>query len=155
MEKIKAKSIINNEYWILQKDNTKIGQITVRPDSKIEVRIHGNHAGQFESVDDLKKSDIFEFTELPNPRAQSNNTVHGFPAEGQVFNAVWDVQHGLPLYTQDEDSKSWFAAGYYKISISGNWVVKFCPKLITLQRNPYDGPFKVDPSLTQFNKIFE
>jgi hypothetical protein len=68
---------------------------------------------------------------------------------------VWNVQYKLPLYTKTNDSKSWFAAGYYRVSISGTWIVQYCPKLITLQRNKFEGPYNEDPGINQFNEMFE
>lgn len=155
MEKIRAKSIIKNKFWILQKDNIKIGQVKVKSDTNVEVRINGNHAVRFYSLAEMRDSGMFEFTELPKPKATVTDDAHGYPTNGLAFNAVWNVQFGLPLYTQTENSKSWYAAGYYKVSINGTWIVQFCPKLITLQRNEYNGPHKENPGVNQFNRMFE
>jgi len=103
----------------------------------------------------MKASGMFEFTELPKPKATISEDVHSFPTEGLAYNAVWNVKYKLPLYTQTGDSKSWFAAGFYKVNIASTWIVQYCPKLITLQRNGYEGPFKTNPGLTQFNRMFE
>ena len=155
IQKIRAKSIVKDEYWILQKNNIKVGQIKALSNNKIEVQIHGNKAGTFDSLEEMKNSGMFEFVEMPRINNEPTNEVHGYQADGIAYNAVWNVQYSLPLYTQTDDSKSWFAAGYYKININGTWIVKFCPKLITLQRNEYKGPFKEQPGLTTFGKIFE
>jgi len=155
LQKIRAKSVVKDKFWILQQNNIKIGQVKAKSDTEIEVKIHGNTARRFTSLADMRASGLFEFTELPKPKATISNNVHGFPTDGLAYNAVWNVQYSLPLYTQTGDSKSWFAAGYYKINISGTWIVQYCPKLITLQRNGYEGPFKADPGLNQFNSIFE
>ena len=155
IQKIRAKSIVEDEFWILQKNNIKIGQIKALSDNEIEVKIHGVTAEKFSTIDDVKKSGLFEFTELPKAKSEPTKDVQGYPSNGLAYNAVWNVRYGLPLYTQTEDSKSWFAAGYYKINISGTWIVKFCPKLITLQRNEYKGPFKSKPNTNHFNEMFE
>ena len=70
------------------------------------------------------------------------NLVHGYPAHGRVFNAIWDVPHKLPLFTKTRKSKSWFAAGWYRVCKNKNWRIIQDPKLITLERYPYKGPYK-------------
>lgn len=155
IQKIRAKSVVKDKLWILQQNNIKIGQVKAKSDTNIEVMIHGNTTARFTSLADMKESGLFEFTELPKPSATISENVEGFPTEGLAYNAVWNVKYKLPLYTQDADSKSWFAAGYYKVNICSTWIVQYCPKLITLQRNEFKGPFKTNPDLNQFNKIFE
>lgn len=154
LQKIRAKSVVKNKFWILEQNNIKVGQAKQTNDD-IEVKIHGVVAQRYSSVRAMKDSGLFEFTELPKPAATVSEDVHGYPTDELAYNAVWNVQYGLPLYSQTADSKSWFAAGYYKVNIAGTWIVQFCPKLITLQRNEYEGPFKTDPGLNQFNEMFE
>jgi len=155
LQKIRAKSVVKDKFWILQQNNIKIGQVKAKSATNIEVIIHGNTMSRFTSLADMKASGLFEFTELPKPKASISEDVHGFPADGLAYNAVWNVKYKLPLYTQTDDSKSWFAAGFYKVNIGGTWIVQYCPKLITLQRNEFDGPFNTNPSLNQFDSIFE
>ena len=52
-------------------------------------------------------------------------------------------------YTQDylsiqkkRKSRSWYAAGYYMLTIGRKSKVVFCPKLILLERYGYFGPVK-------------
>jgi hypothetical protein len=52
------------------------------------------------------------------------------------------------MYTKTRKSKSWFAAGWYSIKRGRNWKVVQDPKLITLQRYPYQGPFKTQQEVT-------
>ncbi len=154
IQKIRAKSVVKNKFWILQQNNNKVGQAK-KNNNVIEVKINGNSAGKYTSMSAMKESGLFEFVELPKPAATVSEDVLGYKTDRAAFNAVWNVKYKLPLYTQASDSKSWFAAGYYKVNINGTWIVQFCPKLITLQRNEYDGPFYTTPGLNQFNDMFE
>ena len=72
------------------------------------------------------------------------NEVHGYPTSVSPFNSMYDIKKKLPLFTKSEDSKSLYCAGYYVIKFDKGWVKSFCPKLITLQRYEYHGPFKTD-----------
>ena len=44
-------------------------------------------------------------------------------------------------------SKSLYCAGYYIIKFRKGWVKSFCPKLITLERYQYQGPFKTETEM--------
>ena len=68
-------------------------------------------------------------------------TVHGYPTREQAYNAIYDVKHQVPLWTREPRSKSWYAAGWYQVRQGRSWQVEFCPKLITLQRYAYRGPY--------------
>jgi len=154
LQKIRAKSVVKNKFWILQQNNVKVGQAK-EVNKDIEVTIHGVAVGKYKSLSEMKKTGLFEFIELEKLDGTNLLDVHGYPACSTAHNAVWNARYRLPLYTQDVDSKSWYAAGYYKIKVGNTWVVQYCPKLIALQRSNYKGPFKTDPGLLQFNKIFE
>ena len=57
---------------------------------------------------------------------------------------MYDVKSKLPLFTKSEKSKSLYCAGYYTIRFEKGWVKSFCPKLITVERYEYRGPFKTE-----------
>jgi hypothetical protein len=67
--------------------------------------------------------------------------VYDYPAAGRVHNPMWDVPQRLPVYTKTAKSKSWFAAGWYNVRKGRHWHTVLAPKLIVLQRYPYQGPF--------------
>ena len=54
----------------------------------------------------------------------------------------FNVKNKLPLFTKSRKSKSLYCAGFYCIEFEKGWVKSFCPKLITLERYRYQGPFK-------------
>ena len=62
---------------------------------------------------------------------------------------MYDIKKKLPLFTKSDASKSVYCAGYYAIHFEKGWVKSFCPKLITIQRYEYKGPFKTDLELRQ------
>jgi hypothetical protein len=57
---------------------------------------------------------------------------------------MYDVRRKIPLFTKSEKSKSVYCAGYYVVKFDKGWVKSFCPKLITLERNDFKGPFKTE-----------
>jgi hypothetical protein len=82
----------------------------------------------------------FEPAETATP--QPANRVYGHEVMGEVFNPLWDVKHRLPLFTREQKSKSWFAAGWYRVKQHRKWRVVQHPKLIVLERYAYQGPFQ-------------
>lgn len=135
-----AKPVRDKEFWILQQDNEKIGNVEAT-NGGYQVCIN-NNVKPYKSLRVLKKQTGIQFEDAVRRTASVTAfSVHGFPAAGVAYNAVWDVAHKLPLYTKTKKSKSWYAAGYYAINQNRGWQVMRDPKLITLKRYPYRGPF--------------
>jgi hypothetical protein len=135
---IEAKPVIPNRYWILKQDNRKVGQIEA-DDSGVTVKIQNRVAG-YKTIRMASREANIEFTKLSSAKPVTNQ-VHGFDVTGRVYNPVWDVKHRLPLFTRDTKSKSWYAAGWYMVKQHRAWKAVQHPKLITLQRYSYQGPF--------------
>jgi hypothetical protein len=135
---IEAKPVIPNRYWILKQDNRKVGQIEA-DDSGVTVKIQNRVAG-YKTIRMASREANIEFTKLSSSKPVANQ-VHGFEVTGRVYNPVWDVKHRLPLFTRDTKSKSWYAAGWYMVKQHRAWKAVQNPKLITLQRYQYQGPF--------------
>jgi hypothetical protein len=83
----------------------------------------------------------FEISPKVEKRTEPCYLVHGYPSQGRAYNPVWDVIQKLPIYTKTKKSKSWFSAGWYRVKKGRNWATVQDPKLIVLQRYPYQGPF--------------
>ena len=77
----------------------------------------------------------------PKPTAKTTD-VYGYPTNHTAYNQIWNVQHKLPLYTKTAKSSSYHCAGYYIIKFDKIWCKSSSPKLITLQRYQFLGPFK-------------
>ena len=137
---IVAKPVVDKQFWILQKDNEKIGNVEAC-NGGYQVRIQ-NDVTQFKTIRMAAQRANIHFENSIKTKSSVANSVHGFPATGRVYNPVWDVPHQLPLYTKTKKSKSWFAAGWYAVKRGRNWRVVQDPKLITLERYPYHGPFR-------------
>lgn len=138
---IVAKPVIPDRYWILKQDDQKIGNIEVDPHGVFQVKIN-NQIQNFKTVRNIKQRVDIDFESIPKFQpAVDLNQVHGYPTNTRPYNAIYDVKHRLPLWTQDPRSKSRYAAGWYRVRHGRTWTVCFCPKLITLERYQYQGPF--------------
>jgi hypothetical protein len=141
-----AKVIADKQFWILQEDDRKVGNIEAW-NGGYQVRIN-NQVKQFKTIKLAAKESNIVFANKEPLSKPDNTTVHGYPVTGRCYNPVWDVVHHLPIYTKTAKSKSWFAAGWYSIKRGRNWKIIQDPKLIALQRYPYQGPFKTKEQVT-------
>lgn len=137
---IKAKPVVPNQYWILQEHNHKVGNIQA-DSGGYTMSLHGEKT-RFENLNILTNRIPVTFENPAQSTKKSEvNQVNGYPTTEVPYNAMFDVRYQLPLWTQNEHSKSWFAAGWYQVKQHRNWTVMQCPKLIVLQRYEYKGPF--------------
>jgi len=136
-----AKPVIDKQFWILQENDRKIGNIEAC-NGGYQVKIN-NQVAQFRTIKLAAKYINIEF-EAPVKKIKSkihSDHVHGYPVSGRMHNPMWDVPQQLPVYTKSVKSKSWFAAGWYNVRRGRHWRTVQCPKLIVLQRYAYQGPF--------------
>lgn len=139
---IEAKPVIQDRYWILRKDDRKVGNIQAQ-DSGYQVTLMGHQV----VVPDLKvltDALAIDFRGMPQVAANTEprSDVHGYATTAPAYNAMWNVQHQLPLWTRDANSRSWMTAGWYAVRQHRRWRIINCPKLILLQRYEYRGPFQ-------------
>ena len=137
-----AKPVIDKQFWILQEDNRKVGNVEAC-DGGYQIKINDQVIAQYKTIKMIERKAHVLFEAAPKRVRPSliPTQVHGYPAAGRVYNPVWDVQKKLPLYTKTNKSKSWFAAGWYRVKKGRNWSVTQGPKLILLQRYSHSGPY--------------
>ncbi len=151
MTEIHAKPIIDNKFWIVEKDGEKFA--TLRKDeenrfvlsNELGVQIYKDKS----SITKQFGKDFFVAKIIKEADNAEPNEVHGYSSSAKPHNAMFDIKRKLPLFTKSEDSKSHYCAGYYIIKFDKGWVKSFCPKLITLQRYEYQGPFKTELEMKQ------
>ena len=151
MTDLHAKPIIENKFWIVEKDGEKFATLRKNEDNRF---VLSNEEGI--KIYDTKESltrqfgkDFFVAKIVKEADDALPNEVHGYATSVAPHNAMFDIQRKLPLFTKSSDSKSLYCAGYYVIRFEKGWVKSFCPKLITLQRYEYNGPFKTEIEMKQ------
>lgn len=151
MSDLHAKPIIDNKFWIVEKGGEKIATLRKSEDNRF---VMSNESGVkiYQNKKDLTKEfgkDFFVAKIVKEADDSQPNEVHGYSTSAQPHNSMFDIKRKLPLFTKSLDSKSLYCAGYYVIKFDKGWVKSFCPKLITLQRYPYKGPFKTELEMKQ------
>ena len=139
-----AKEILKDKFWIVEEKGEKVGTLTKQDDGFLLSK-NGN-VTMFPTIKDLSKTfgKNFLIAKIYNEDKTEDKSVHGFPTRTYPYNSMFDIQRKLPLFTKSEKSKSIYCAGYYLIKFNVTWLKSFCPKLITIERNQYIGPFKTE-----------
>jgi hypothetical protein len=143
-----AKQVVKNKCWIVEDDGKKIATILSGPTGVTLVQ-----DGQRERFSSLKllseRYNIIVDKTKPVKAIKETHDVYGYPCEHKANNILWDLQHKLPIFTKGNKSKSFFCAGYYIVQFNNGWVKSYCPKLITLNRYPYQGPYKTQEEMQE------
>jgi hypothetical protein len=147
MTEIHAKPVVDGKFWIVEQDENKVGVLKLTEQkkfvfsSKDTITVFDNKKKLFEAFGNnffvAKKKKEEEVIDV-------DRDVHGYLTSSVPYNPMYDVKNHLPLFTKSNKSKSVYCAGYYIIKFDKGWVKSFCPKLITIERYQYEGPFKTE-----------
>lgn len=140
-----AKEILKDKFWIIEEKGVRVGTL-----SKDEDKYIFSKKGEISFYKDERqltktfgKNFLTAKITVPEEKTTERD-VQGYPTRCQPYNGMFDISRKLPLFTKSEKSKSVYCAGYYLIKFNVNWLKSFCPKLITIERNEYLGPFKTE-----------
>jgi hypothetical protein len=147
-----AKVVIPNKSWIVEDDGIKLGTINkekkgfsfYRQGSKIDIKDLKEIEMRFgvalfeEGLSKIQKTSVKKSPDL---------SVYDYPTASRPHNPVYNMVKKLPIYAKSGKSKSLYCAGYYAIQFRKGWVKSFCPKLITLERYAYQGPYKTETEM--------
>lgn len=146
-----AKNILPEKFWIIEDvEKTKLGTIQVDK-TRVKVIINGDHYEYSDFDAALQTHDIYPSNEPIEEKIEPKNefNVNGYPTKDQPFNEVYDAKLGLPMYTKTEKSKCFYSAGYYIIRFDFAWAQAYCPKVITLKRNEFRGPYRTQMEMKE------
>jgi hypothetical protein len=146
-----AKVLIPDREWIIKDGNDKIASI-----SKVKkgyLVLHKGVSIPFKDLSEIKSAIGIAFFEesIKNKKREevAPYSIYGFPCKSKPYEPLYNVQKKLPLYTKRAKSKSQHCAGHYIIKFRKGWVKSFSPKLITLERYPFQGPWKTEEESRQ------
>ena len=149
MTELIAKPVLKDKYWIVESHGDKVGTIQATEDGSV-VYVHDLQREKFASIKLLSKTkNLMVVKPVTKKRTQSTNEVYGFPAICKPYNLLWNVKNKLPVFTKTKKSKSYFCAGYYLVKLKDTWDINYCPKLITINRYQFVGPFKNKDEVNQ------
>ena len=149
-----AKVLVPNKIWIVEDGGKKLGTLNkekkgfsfYRRGQKIDLASKEDVKNQF--GDDVTK-EVEKVVKLSKIKTVTENNVYEFSCSSKPHNPVYNIKKKLPIYSKSGKSKSLYCAGYYIIQFRKGWVKSFCPKLITLERYTFKGPFKTEEDMKQ------
>jgi len=144
-----AKVLIPNKSWLLEDNGLKIG--TLNKERSSYSIIKNGQKIPVGTAKDVKEKLGITFTEsLKTVKTEVKEfSVYDFPCGSKPYGSVYNIRKKLPIYAKSSKSKSQYCAGHYVIKFRKGWVKSFCPKLITLERYPFHGPFKTELEMKQ------
>lgn len=151
MTEIHAKPVVDGKFWIVEENENKVGVLKLTEQkkfvfsSKDTITVFENKKKLFEAFG----SNFFVIKKKVTTIDDLDREVHGYPSSSKPYNPMYDVKKHLPLFTKSNKSKSVYCAGYYIIKFDKGWVKSFCPKLITVERYQYEGPFRTELEMKQ------
>ncbi len=138
---VTAKEIIKDKFWIVENNGEKIATLSLNDnkymfsDSK-GTKFYNDEQNLTKEIGTPISWSKLSITEIPKFE------IYNYPTSCAPHNILYDVKKSLPLFTKSIKSKSLYCAGYYIIHFDKGWVKSFCPKLMTIERYQYQGPFK-------------
>lgn len=140
-----AKVLIPNKEWLIRSEVGKIASVIKQ--KKGYLVFQKGKTLPFKDLEEVNDKLGVSITEdkTKKPTLEStpiNYNIYDYPCSSRPYQPVYDVKKKLPLYAKSDKSKSRYCAGYYTIKFRKGWVKSYCPKLITLDRYPFHGPFK-------------
>lgn len=127
--------VIPDKLWIVTDKQQKVGTLRVAPSGYefYDERTHKKTILQSLQAFESKDSQDYESDDL---------IVNGYPSKHYPYPATHDV---LPVYRRSKTGKSIHAAGYYVVKFDGmGWQWAFSPKLDTLEKYSFKGPFMTE-----------
>jgi hypothetical protein len=139
-----AKPILKNKFWIVEdQGSNKIATIQAVDDGSFVYVEPEKERKRYPSIKLLSRDHniVFDKNKKIKPETIIEHEIYGYPISQKGYNVYWDVKNKFAVFTKNNKSKSFFCAGFYIIKFNNGWVKSFCPKLITLNRYEYKGPF--------------
>ena len=146
-----AKPVLKGKFWIVEDGGVRIGTLCRDEEDHKYMYTCNSGTSFFDNERQLKNS-LGNIVWGGNAQVSVNEAekeVHGYPASVVPHNTMYDVKRKLPLFTKSSKSKSLYAAGYFIVQFEKGWVRSFCPKLATLEKYEFKGPYKTDLEMRQ------
>ncbi|WPK38801.1 hypothetical protein Cassandra_0125 [Pseudomonas phage Cassandra] len=140
---MKLKSLTETSWIVLDNQGDKVGILT-RTKEKLNLMTPGGSM-LFDTQDD---ANTFFGEDIFSNIVYVSKTEEVFELDGWPVSTANPVKaqsvNNLPCYTKTEGGKSIHCAGYYSIKFPGSYINSFCPKLSTLEKYEFSGPFKTE-----------
>jgi hypothetical protein len=149
------KTVKPNTSWVItdEKDISKLGSIVKEQGDKYLLKYQGFNRS-ISKEDLIMRFGTQMFVVPEGKQFISNHFVYDYPVDVEKpFNKMYYVKKKVPIYTKEKKSKSFYCAGHYLV-YKKTWSILFCPKLITLEKYKFNGPFETIYEANAFKKRY-
>jgi len=150
-----AKVLVPNKEWIIRQDNSKVGSVAKAKRGYLFIK--NGKSLFFKNVEEINNKFGVDINEAKvvkiTPSDPQDYKIYDYPCSSKPFEPVYNIKKRLPLFAKSSKSRSQYCAGYYVIKFTKGWVKSFCPKLITLERYPFHGPYKTEVEMKKMLNI--
>ena len=150
-----ATPVLKNKFWIVEEQGKKIATIQAIEGGGFSYVRGPEYRERFPALKDIVVKYNVSISDVNQETYNGDGTLYGYPVtDGKIFNASYNALTKMPVYSKPTASKSQYCAGFYCIELDEDqWISHFCPKLITVRRYPYMGPFKTENEMLEAWKI--
>jgi len=155
-----AKPIIDGKSWVITNGNDRIGAITLNKDSTVVLKLKSNKEESFIDIAELSKKYQINFE--PNIKQQTTPTlnvwqdesgnyyINQLPVASKPYNIVVDAKTKNILFTKEENSVTYYCAGWFRIKSKSKSKIVNSPRLLTLRRKTVLGPYSTYDQAARF-----
>ena len=151
---------ISEDAWIVNDDTKRVGILhkTIQDQYTYLDRTETiQFADQEEVTTFFRNQFVFDEETVMDVTVPATFYIKGYPVDYPspvpVEPSDEDYMEEIPLFAKTENSKVYYAAGWYAINFEKGWKHGNCPKLSTLITYGYEGPFKTKLELKQRLKV--
>lgn len=151
---MKLKSLTDTSWMLLDDKSERVGVLTKSTSSFILTTPGGKTTFADEKeINSFFMEDIFTKVEA-NVKVEENFMLDAWPvSSGNPIKIK--SENSLPCYVKKEGSKAVHCAGYYCLKFPGGWITSFCPRLSTVEKYEYAGPFKTEIEARSHTSLFK
>jgi hypothetical protein len=142
IEQLTATPVIKDKFWVVESQGRQVGSIQAKDDGGFAY-VHNQTREYFPTIRAIKRQYNIRVLTAHNKKktASKHKEIYGYPCHKTPYSEVFDVRRQLPIYSLNDKSKSYYCAGYYLVDYGNQWLIEFCPKLISINRHRFIGPF--------------
>ncbi len=145
---VKLKPVTEKSWLVLgDTDDTRIGLLTeIRDQYVLMVSGAKQKFLDRKEVNKFFQEDVFKNIAEPvvDDGVKKDYFINGYPVDFDNPSEVLIKGNTLPLFSKKSSSDVYYSAGYFCLNFPKNWMPAYCPKMVTLTKYEYSGPFKTE-----------
>ncbi len=145
---VKLKPITTTSWLVIgDTDDSRLGLLTeIRDQYVLMVAGAKQKFLDRKEVNKFFQEDVFKNIAEPvvDDGVKKDYFINGYPVDFDNPSEVLIKGNTLPLFSKKSSSDVYYSAGYFCLNFPKNWMPAYCPKMVTLTKYEYSGPFKTE-----------